>query len=103
MVMSKIELNQEYIEKIREVDYYLADLEYVEFGEEKIWYLNSPQSNEYFELKGILNDSKTFLIEFSEDKLLTITSKAIDEKIIEDYEKYLLDYLISHMTDKGLI
>ena len=101
--MSKIELNQEYIEKIREVDYYLADLEYVEFGEEKIWYLNSPQSNEYFELKGILNDSKTFLIEFSEDKLLTITSKAIDEKIIEDYEKYLLDYLISHMTDKGLI
>ena len=102
--MSKIKLSQDFIKIIREVDYNLCELEYVDFGDERIWYLESPQANEYFKLKGIESDNdKSFQIEFSEDALMTLTEKAIDDKEIENYEKYLLDFLISHMTDKGLL
>tara|TARA_Y100000385_G_C12531898_1_gene399957 strand:+ start:54 stop:362 length:309 start_codon:yes stop_codon:yes gene_type:complete len=102
--MSKIELSEEFIKTVIEVDDNLWDLEYVDFGDEKIWYLESPQSKEYFKLKGIEKDAnESFQIEFSEDDLMTITNKAISEKKIENYEKYLLDFLISHMTTKGLL
>jgi len=40
---------------------------------------------------------------FLEDALMILTDKALSDKEIENYEKYLLDFLISHMTDKGLL
>jgi len=40
---------------------------------------------------------------FLEDALMILTDKALSDKEIENYEKYLLDFLISYMTDKGLL